>query len=69
MKNQFFDFYLLSLQFTKNLPTKKILFRNVQIYRKDGDCSKNYFLVREFFLATLSFLDMVDFDDVMHAKD
>ena len=51
MKNQFFDlcdFYFLSygwlyLQFTKNLPTVKKLFKSGQIYREDADCSENDF--------------------------
>ena len=47
----------LYLQFTD----KKFLFKSVQIYRKDADPSENDFLIHEFFCATFSFSDMVDF--------
>ena len=39
-------------------PNKK-LFKSGQIYRKDTECSENYFF--SFFCETFSFSDMVDF--------
>ena len=51
-------------------PIKK-LFKSVQIYRRDADCSENDFLVHEFFfIRLLGFWDMVDVEglDFMYAK-
>ena len=60
------DFYFLShgwlyLQFTKNFPTKKKMFRSDPIYWKDADYPENDFLVHDyFFCATLIFWDIVN---------
>ena len=54
---QIFIFWFMSDNIY-NLPTK-----NIQIYRKDADCSVNYFLVHEFILcATFSLWDILDLD-------
>ena len=50
---------------------RRKLFKSSQIYRKDVDYSENYFLVPEFFCATFSFWDTVNFDvcDMLYVKD
>ena len=68
-----FLFFLSYGKFTKTSPTikKKLLFRSVQIYREDANCSEKDFLVQEFFFWQFYFWYMVDFDvhDLMHARD
>ena len=53
----FFELWLIVFTiYQKITDHKKKLFRNVQICRKNGDCSENYFLVPEFFLCDFYFL-------------
>ena len=48
-----------------NLPkiyqTKKKVVQKDKIYRKDANCSENYYFSSYVFLATFSFGNMVDF--------
>ena len=54
--------FFLSQKMRNVSPTKKnCLFKSGQILRKDVQCSEMDFLVHEFFCATFSFWDMVDF--------
>ena len=52
----FFELWLIVLEIYQIFTDqKKKLFKSVQIYRKDMECSENHYFCFEFFCATFSF--------------